>query len=89
MSDGTPTIFGPAPGEQEVLELITTLIEPDTWSEREDVFARAVTGRLVIRHTESVHRQIKELAARLGIPNFREVPNWQTNPSVPQGGGFF
>jgi hypothetical protein len=82
-------IYGPAPDEEETLELITTLIEPESWSERDDVFARAVTGRLVIRHTESVHRQIKELAARLGIPNFREVPNWQTNPNVPQGGGFF
>lgn len=82
-------IYGPAPGEKETLELITTLIEPESWSERDDVFARAVTGRLVIRHTESVHRQIKELATRLGIPNFREVPNRQTNPNVPQRGGFF
>lgn len=81
-----------APSGEEMLDLITTLIEPESWHAREDVYARAVTSRLVIRHTESVHRQIRELAARLGIHNFSEVPSpeWEGRGAAgPRSGGFF
>jgi hypothetical protein len=59
------------PTETELLELITTLIEPESWS-RKDVYTRAVAGRIIIRHEESVHLQIKRLAFRLGLGTFHE-----------------
>lgn len=84
---GQVGIEGPLPDEKELLSLITTLIEPESWQTRDDVYARAVTGRLIIRHTESVHQQIKKLATRLAIPDFREISEWQ--PPLPGPSGFF
>lgn len=85
----TPVMPGPYPDEAELLDLITTLIEPESWQSRDDVMARAVTGRLIIRHTESVHRQIRELGARLAIPYFSELTKSQTQPFPRLSGGFF
>lgn len=58
--------------EDELLSLITDLIEPDSWQEREDVYAKAVPGSLIIRHTDAVHRQIRQLLGRLNA--LRQLP---------------
>lgn len=60
----------------QMLELITTLIEPGSWTTRDDVYARAVAGRIVIRHTDTVHRQIRELANRLGVLDLYSTNSW-------------
>ncbi len=60
----TLSLYPPIP-EGDLVDLITELIEPQSWSARDDVSARAVPGRLFIRHTDAVHRQIERLLARL------------------------
>jgi hypothetical protein len=64
---------------EEVLDVIRELVEPDSWK-REGVYARAVGGRLIIRQTEAVHREISQVLGRLGV--FFYAP-----PSGPGGGG--
>lgn len=71
--------------EDELLTLITDLIEPDTWHRRADVYAKAVPGSLVIRHTDAVHRQIGQLLGRL---NARR-PASGGGYTGGMGGGFF
>ena len=58
------SFYTPIP-EGDLVDLITELIEPQSWSARDDVSARAVPGRLLIRHTDAVHQQIEHLLARL------------------------
>jgi hypothetical protein len=79
-------VTAPAPPvpEQELLTLITDLIEPDSWTTRKDVYARALPGRLVIRHTDAVHRQIERLLERLNVPQHQGAPQ-----VIRMGGGFF
>jgi len=66
--------------EGELLELIMDLIEPASWRERDDVYAKAVPGSLVIRHTDAVHKQIGKLLGRLNAR--RPAP-----PATYMGGG--
>ena len=49
------------------MDLITELIEPESWQKQPGVYARAVPGRLVIRHSAAVHRQIQKLLERLEV----------------------
>jgi len=74
--------------EQELLAVITELIEPGSWSERDDVYSRAIPGRLIIRHTDAVHRQISRLLGRLG-GTYRSVPATSMGGGGGMGGGFF
>ena len=60
--------------EEELLEIITAVIEPTDWEKTEGVFAKAVHRRILIRHTNAVHTKIKELAKRLHVKDFRELP---------------
>lgn len=53
--------------EAELLALIVELVAPESWS-GEDVYAKAVPGRLVIRQTHRVHAQIEKLFLRLRVP---------------------
>lgn len=66
--------------EVQLLELIRSTIAPESWASREDVYAKAMAGRVIIRHTNSVHRQIHELAKRLYVPDFREFRPWPGGP---------
>ncbi|MBC8873273.1 MAG: hypothetical protein H8E44_27880 [Planctomycetes bacterium] len=71
--------------EGELLTLIMDLIEPASWRERDDVYARAVPGSLVIRHTDAVHKQIGKLLGRLNAR--RPAPS--ATYMGGGGGGFF
>jgi len=73
--------------EQELLALVTELIEPGSWKKRDDVYSRAVPGRLIIRHTGAVHRQIGRLLERLGV-TCRPVPSSHHSGPVIHGGGW-
>lgn len=73
--------------EEQLVELIVQLIEPDSWQKRADVKCLAISGALVVRHTDAVHRQIGDLLKHLSVVSFK-----QSGP--PQaaglgGGGFF
>ena len=57
----------PAIPEEQLAQLVAELIEPESWKSRKDVYLRAVPGRLLIRHTEAVHRQVQELFTHLGV----------------------
>lgn len=61
------------PSEREVLKLITSIIEPESWRKRDEVYAHSIKERLIIRHTNAVHRKIRELASKLEISGFREI----------------
>jgi len=67
------------PSEREVLNLITSIVEPESWRERNDVYAHAIKERLIIRHTNAVHREIRELARKLEIWGFRETGVYKSN----------
>ena len=74
--------------ENELLSLIMDLIEPDSWKNRDDVYAKAVPGSLIIRHTDAVHRQIGQLLGRLNV--LRTGPGGGfTGGMGGMGGGFF
>jgi hypothetical protein len=74
----------PAPiPESELLETIVELIEPRSWKERDDVYSRVLPGRLLIRHTDSVHRRIERLLHKLGV-GFSLDTSWGM-----YGGGYF
>ena len=89
MGGGTPGTGGVSVQvvipEKELLELIMDLIEPASWRERDDVYARAVPGSLVIRHTDAVHKQIGKLLGRLNAR--RPAPS--ATYMGGGGGGFF
>jgi hypothetical protein len=53
--------------EEQLVELIVQLIEPDTWQQRADVKCLAIPGGLIVRHTDAVHRQIGDLLMHLQI----------------------
>ena len=59
--------LGPLIPEDQLVQLIAELIEPESWTNRKDVYLRAVPGRLLVRHTEAVHRQVQELFSHLGV----------------------
>jgi hypothetical protein len=52
---------------EKLMELVTSLIEPTSWGRRPDVYINTAPGRLIVRHTEQVHRQIHELFLELGV----------------------
>jgi hypothetical protein len=52
--------------EDDLLEIIQELVEPDSWDE-EGVYARPAPGRLIIRQSPEVHRKIGQLLTRLGV----------------------
>jgi hypothetical protein len=53
--------------EGRLLEMIRELVEPNSWAATRGVYARAAPGRLIIRHTAAVHRQIHALLSQLAI----------------------
>lgn len=74
------------PNEREVLKLITSIIEPESWNKRDDVYAHAITGRVIIRHTNAVHRQIDELASKLSLGGSGQPPVFQRGFEPTEGG---
>ncbi len=68
------------PSEREVLKLITSVVEPASWRKRGDVYAHSIKDRLIIRHTNAVHRKIRELG--LDRPILRFDPPY-ANPVTP------
>jgi hypothetical protein len=75
--------FGTQPTipEEDVVRLIRKLVEPESW-EQEGVVLEKTTRRIVVRHTQRVHEQIRRLLARLGL----EAAG--TNAPESGGGGF-
>jgi hypothetical protein len=51
--------------EARLLEIVQELVEPESWKTTNGVYARAVPGRLIIRHTLRVHEKIPYLLHRL------------------------
>ena len=49
------------------MEIIRQLVEPKSWSARDDVYIKAVPGRLIVRQTERVHVGIEFLLRKLGV----------------------
>lgn len=70
----------------ELAELIEELIEFSDEKERDDVYVRAVSGRLVIRHTDHVHKQIEKLLTKLRIQQ-ADAPQQPWTDGL--GGGMF
>jgi hypothetical protein len=70
--------------ESELLGAIVELIEPQSWKERDDVYAKVLPGRLLIRHTDAVHRQIERLLAKVGVKYGAHSPR-----GMHYGGGLF
>lgn len=77
-SPGSPATGSPEPSQPkfaEVMELITTTIEPSTWSDQGGggrINQTPNTLSLVVRQTDGVHKQIVELLSQL-----RDVQNVQ------------
>ena len=71
--------------EEQLVQLIAEMIEPESWKSRKDVYLRAVSGRLLVRHTEAVHRQVQDLLAHLGVM----AQPLTASGSAALGGGMF
>lgn len=76
----------PAIPEQKLMDLVTGLIQPDSWKNCPDVYINSAPGRLIVRHTEFVHRQIEQLLAELFRPR---PPAAGGAEPAPGGAGFF
>ncbi len=59
--------------EQELLQVVKELVASESWTKGEGVYARAVPGRLIIRHTEAVHQSIDNLLRRLGVLTYGDL----------------
>jgi hypothetical protein len=77
---GMGGIAGPVIPGNDLVELITKLVEPESWS-REGAYIKAVPGRLIVRQTPETHRKIARLLRRLDIDPF-------PGPTWGMGGGF-
>lgn len=62
--------------EQELLQVVKELIAPESWANGEGIYARALPGRLIIRHTEEIHQRICNLLRRLGVLTHLGPPYW-------------
>ncbi len=75
---------------KEVIRLLMTAVEPRSWNPAEGRFLMFVRGRLVVKQTGNVHREIGKLLEKLGVwsPNISIKPdgfNWRGSG---RGGGF-
>jgi hypothetical protein len=57
---------GPPIPSDDLVAIVTSLVEPESWK-REGVYINAVAGRLIVRNTTAVHRQVKALLVKLGL----------------------
>jgi hypothetical protein len=71
---GQPEGELPVIAPEKLMELVTSLIEPTSWDRRPDVYINTAPGRLIVRQTEPVHRQIRELLQELGV--HRQRTSW-------------
>jgi hypothetical protein len=55
----------PIPGE-DMVEIIRNLVKPQSWRQ-DDVYIKAVPGRLIVRHVPEAHREIARLFGKLGL----------------------
>jgi hypothetical protein len=57
----------PAPTPQEVAEVVKSLVQPKSWGQGE-AYIRGITGKLVVRQTPSVHREVDKVLKKLDPP---------------------
>jgi hypothetical protein len=50
----------------EIVETLKLMVEPQSWTDKQ-FFIHAVTGRLIVRHTPKVQREIRKLLLELGV----------------------
>lgn len=74
VSGGVDWSSGIAIPEVELLETIQELLAPESWRSTPHVYARALPGRIVIRQTASIHRQIEWLLHGLSVPFYTSPP---------------
>ena len=65
---------------EEVAEVVKGLLATKSWNEP-DVYIRGVTGKLIVRQTSEVQRQIEKLLVELGV--------FEAKPNGGLGGGGF
>jgi len=74
----------PADGDeqgQEVIRLIATVVEPESWGSRDGAMLMHVRGALAIRQSAHAHRKIQRLLTDLGA--------WSAaHQGIGHGGGF-
>jgi hypothetical protein len=68
---------------KEVAELVKALVDPKGWG-KEDVFVQGVTGRLVVKQTPAVQREVSELLSKLGM---NATYGYGSSGPAPTGGG--
>jgi uncharacterized membrane protein YgcG len=77
---------------QEVAEIVQGLVEPNSWHNRPEAYIRGVTGKLIVRQTPRVHREIERVLDKIGAkppkpPFIPVVPVVGQNGQQPAGGG--
>jgi hypothetical protein len=79
----------PAMTPQEVMEVVKGLTEAKTWN-TPDAYIRGATGKLIVKQTPSVHRQIEKLLDQLGaaVPKMPTSGNRSGTGFGGGGGGF-
>ena len=81
-----PTAMTP----QEVAEAIQGLVEPKSWS-KPDTYIHGFTGKLVVRQSPAVHREIDKVLEKLGAKPPKVIgviPVVGQNGQQPAGDGF-
>jgi hypothetical protein len=80
---------------QEIAEVVQGLVQSKSWLEP-DTYIRGVTGKLIVRQTPVVHREIERVLDKIGArpPKARPagfgggIPVVGQNGPRPAGGGF-
>jgi hypothetical protein len=77
----------PAMTPQEVMEVVKSLTDAKSWS-TSDAYIRGATGKLIVKQTPTVHRQIEKLLDQLGTAVPKMTTGNQAGPGKFGGGGF-
>ena len=64
---GSAGVSSAAHSGKELAALIVQFVEPKGWGTRDDVYIKAVPGRLIVRQTERVHGKIEQFLSKLGV----------------------
>jgi hypothetical protein len=77
----------PAMTPQEIVEVIKGLVAPKSWSQP-DVYIRGVTGKLIVKHSTAVQKEIVKLLGQLGVHAQKAGIGFSRSHDSFGGGGF-
>ena len=62
-----PIIEGNGPSLEDLVELVREVVGQDKWSDESGTAVRGIAKTLVVRHNQSVHRQVQQTLQKIGV----------------------